>query len=83
MNRQQAIVVEWVVTRPIFDVCAREMGYKGGRRLRVTRWRKKAAEDQLRVTLEAISEAERVRQQQESSRRDRSKGGSTGGDHIQ
>ena len=46
-------------------------------------WRHEAAEDQLRVTLEAISEAERVRQQQESSRRDRSKGGSTGGDHIQ
>ena len=53
---------------PIFDVCAREIGYKGGGRLRVLYWSQKAAEKQLRVTVEAILVAARVRRRQESGR---------------
>ena len=30
MARRQAIVAEWVATRPIFDVCAQETGCEGG-----------------------------------------------------
>ena len=43
VDRLQAEVAEWVATRPIFDVCARETGYEGGGRLHVTWWRQKAA----------------------------------------
>ena len=43
-----------MATRPIFDVCAKETGYEGGGRLWVLWWIQKAAEDQLRVTVEAI-----------------------------
>ena len=42
VDRQQATVAEWVATRPIFDVCARETGYEGGERLQVSWWRRKA-----------------------------------------
>ena len=31
---RQETVAQWVVLRPLFDVCARETGYKGGRRRR-------------------------------------------------
>ena len=27
VKKRQATVVEWVAIRPIFDVCARDMGY--------------------------------------------------------
>ena len=54
-------MAEWVSTRPIFYVCMRETGYKGGGRLWVPWWRQKAAEDQLRVTVEAILAASKVR----------------------
>ena len=37
--RRQATVVEWVATRLVFDVCARETGYEGRGRLRVPWWR--------------------------------------------
>ena len=79
MARQKATVAEWVATRPIFDVCAQETGYEGGGRLRVPWLRHKAAKYQMRVTVEDISEATRVQKQQESGRRDGSKGGSEGG----
>ena len=72
-------MADWVAAWPIFDVCARETGFEGGGRLRVPWWRQKAAEDQLRVTMEAIWEAARVRRRQESSRGDGSEGGSEGG----
>ena len=62
MDRQQATVAEWVATRPIFDVCAREKGYEGGERLQVSWWIQKAAEEHLRVTVEAIVVATRVQQ---------------------
>ena len=32
IKRRQATVVEWVSLRPIFEVCAEEMGYEGGGR---------------------------------------------------
>ena len=60
VDRRQATVVEWVANRPIFGVCARETGYEGEGRLRVAWWRQKAAEDHLRVMVEAILEAARV-----------------------
>ena len=62
VDRRQVTVAEWGTTRPIFDVCAREMGYNGGGRLRVMWWRQKAVEDKLRVTVEAILAAARVHQ---------------------
>ena len=52
--RRQETLAEWVSTRPIFDVCERDIGFEGGRRLRVQWWRQKAAEDQIRVTVEEI-----------------------------
>ena len=48
INKKQAMVVEWVALRPIFEVCAKEKGYEGGgilvicgsgRRLRSNNWR--------------------------------------------
>ena len=60
-DRQQATVVERVATQPIFDVFEREIGYERVGRLRVTWWRHKLAEDHLRVTVEAILAAARVR----------------------
>ena len=71
----QAKVAKWVSARPVFDVCAIYTGYEGGGRLRAPWWRQKVEEDQLRVTVEAILEAARVRRRQESGRWDRSKGG--------
>ena len=79
VDRQQVTVGEWVAIRPIFDVCVRETGYEGGGRLRVPWWRKKAAENHLRVMVEARLAASRLRRQQESGRRGGSKGASEGG----
>ena len=76
--RRQETVAEWVVARTILDVCSIDTGYKGGGRLRVLWWRKKAEEYQIRVTVEAILEAARLRRQQESVRCGRSEGGSEG-----
>ena len=49
-----------LATRTIFDVCTKEKEYKGGEILRVPWWRQKAAEDQLRVEVEAILAAAKV-----------------------
>ena len=43
------------------------------------RWRQEAAENQLKVAVESILAAARVRRRQESIRRGMSKGGSEGG----
>ena len=51
-------------TRHTIDVCIRGTGYGGGRSLRVPWWRQKAAEDHMRVTVEAIPSEERVRRGQ-------------------
>ena len=74
VDRRQATVAEWVALRPIFDICAREMGYEGGGRLWVPWWRQAAAEKQLKVTVEAVWEAARVRRQQKPVRRGRTEG---------
>ena len=60
LEKRQAIVAEWVVLRPIFDVCARDTGYEGGERLRVPWWRQAAVHKQLKVVVEAILAAARV-----------------------
>ena len=77
--RGQATVAEWVATRPILDVCVQDTGFEGGGILRVPWWRQKAAEDHMRVLVEAISEVERVRRQKEYGRHNGSKGGLEGG----
>ena len=64
-----------MAARTIFDVCAQETGYEGGGRLWVPWWRQKVAEDQLRVTVEAILEAARVWRRQEYGRVDGSEVG--------
>ena len=61
VDRRQATVAEWVDLRPIFDVCVRETGYEGWGRLQVPWWRKKPADNQLRVMVEAILAAARER----------------------
>ena len=75
VDRRQETMTEWVSTRTIFDVCAREMEYKGGGRLRVPWFSQKAAKYHLRVTVEAILAATRLRQRQKSDRRCGSEGG--------
>ena len=40
--------------RPIFDVCAREMGYEGEGTTRVAWWHQEGTGTQLRATLEGI-----------------------------
>ena len=67
-------MAEWVALRPIFDVCEREMGYEGGGKLQVQWWRQAAADNHLKVTVEEILVATRVRRQQESGKRGESKG---------
>ena len=79
MDRQQATVTEWVDLRPIFDFCVRDTGYEGERILWVPWWMQDSEENQLKVEVEAILEAARVRRRQESSRGDGSEGGSEGG----
>ena len=69
-------MAEWVATRPIFDVCVQETGYERGGVLWVPWWIRNAAEDQLRVTVEAFLETSRVWRQQEAGRRDGSERGS-------
>ena len=61
--------------RPILVVYTRDMGYEGGGKLQVQWWRQAAADNQLKVTVEAILVAARVWQQQEYGRRGKSKGG--------
>ena len=48
---RQATVAQWVAIRPLFEVCARETGYEGGRRRMEVWWFQEATEKQLRVTL--------------------------------
>ena len=38
INNRQAVLAEWVALRPIFEVCAKDTGYDGGRRLRELWW---------------------------------------------
>ena len=72
-------MAEWVDLRPIFDVVARNTGYKGGGKIQVQLLRHAAAENQMNFTVEDILMATRARQQREYGRRGKSKGGSEGG----
>ena len=59
IERRQANVAQWVALRPLFEVCAREKGYKGGGRRRKAWWRQKETEKQLQSTLADSREAKR------------------------
>ena len=48
-------LADWVALRPIFEVYAKETGYKGGGKLREPWWRQVAAEQQMEATLKNIS----------------------------
>ena len=61
--------------RPIFEVCAKEMGYEGGGKLRNPWWRQEAAEQQLEAMLKNMLAAAGERRRQESDRCDRGEGG--------
>ena len=61
IERRQATVAQWVVLRPLFDVCARETGYEGGGRRRKVCWRQEVTVKQLRATMEDSREAKRRR----------------------
>ena len=61
-------MAEWVVLRPIFDVCARYTSYEGRGKLWEPWWRHVATEKQLRVTFKKILTMERELRQQESGR---------------
>ena len=76
-------MAKWVALRPIFGFCERDTGYKGGGGLRVLWWIQKAAENQLKFTVEAIPSAARVWRRLEYDRYGRSKGGSEGRGHGQ
>ena len=62
------MVAEWVDIRPIFEVFANEMGYKGGERFRDQWWRQAAVEQQLKDTLKDTLTAAWERRRQESGR---------------
>ena len=44
INKMKATVAEWVYLQQIFEVCAKETGYKGGGRLRKKWWQQTSAE---------------------------------------
>ena len=44
-------MAQWVALRPLFKVCTRETGYKGGGRRREAWWGQEATEKKLRATL--------------------------------
>ena len=52
--RRQQTMENWVVLRPTFEVCAREMGYDGGGHRRNAWWRQDALDTQNRENLEEI-----------------------------
>ena len=61
IERLLSHMAQWVVIRPLFEVCEREKGYERGGRRRKEWWRKKATEKQLRATLVDSREAKRRR----------------------
>ena len=50
IEKRQATLSQWVVLRPLFEVCARETGYEGWGRSRKVWWRQEAKEKHLRAT---------------------------------
>ena len=61
MDRRQAEVAEWVALQRISDVSSRGAGYEGGERLQVPWWRHEAADNQMKVAVEAFLAAARLR----------------------
>ena len=57
IGRRQTTVAKWVAIRPLFEVCAREIGYKGGGNRWEAWWCQEAKEKQLWSTLEISQEA--------------------------
>ena len=51
IEQMQVSVAEWVALRPIFEVCAKETGYKGGGRHQDPWMRQAAANKNLRDKL--------------------------------
>ena len=78
VDRREATLEDWVALRTIFDVSTQETGYEGGGRLRVIWWRQESEENQLRVTVEAISALTRGLRRKESVRHRGRKGGLDG-----
>ena len=54
IKKREVAIEEWVALWPIFEVCAKGTGYKGGGRLREPWWEQAAAEQQLKSTLKDI-----------------------------
>ena len=52
IGRRQGTVAQWVMLRPIFEVCERETGYEGGGRRREAWWTQEEEETHSRETLE-------------------------------
>ena len=61
IEKRQATVAEWVVLRPIPDICDRETGYEGWRRRYEPWWRHTADRKQLGATLKEILSEARAR----------------------
>ena len=61
IGSKQGKVAEWVVLMPIFEFCTREQGYERGGLQRKPWWQQEALDVILRVTLEEISQEERLR----------------------
>ena len=61
IEQRQATGAQWVVIHPLFEVCARETCYAGGRRRREAWGHQKATEKQLRTTPVDSREAEGIR----------------------
>ena len=58
INHRYGMGAQWVTLRPIFEVCAHDTGFKGGRRRRKPWWRQYAPDEVIRATLvEASREA--------------------------
>ena len=61
IEQQQATVAQWVVLRPLFELCTRERRYKVRGRRRKALWLQEATEKQLWATLAGSREANRTR----------------------
>ena len=75
IDKRQAEVAEWVDLQTIFEVCAKDVEYKGGRKLREPWCWKAAADQQVEVMLKNILAEAGERRQREFERRGGGEGG--------
>ena len=61
IEQRHATLAKWVGIHPLFEVCVRQTGYRGGGRKIKAWWRQEATEKHLRDTLEDSQEAKRRR----------------------